>query len=77
VLLEQIDDVIAQDNASEQEKVEFTPELLHSMATELNAALAVDHVMLRGINRQNRSENRPRIYSQVLIKKVKLKCCGI
>ena len=36
VLLEQIDDVIAQDNASEQEKVEFTPELLHSMASELN-----------------------------------------
>ena len=40
VLLEQIDDVIAQDNASEQEKVEFTPELLHSMAKELNASLA-------------------------------------
>ena len=40
VLLEQIDDAIAQDNASEQEKVEFTPELLHSMARELNAALA-------------------------------------
>jgi hypothetical protein len=42
VLLEQIDDVIAQDNASEQEKVEFTPELLHSMASELNAALAAE-----------------------------------
>jgi len=42
VLLEQIDEVIAQDNASEQEKVEFTPELLHSMASELNAALAVE-----------------------------------
>jgi hypothetical protein len=42
VLLEQIDDVIAQDNASEQEKVEFTQELLHSMASELNAALAVE-----------------------------------
>ena len=40
VLLSQIDDVIAKDNASEQEKVEFTPELLHSMACELNAALA-------------------------------------
>ena len=40
VLLAQIDDVIAQDNASEQEKVEFTPELLSSMASELNAALA-------------------------------------
>ena len=40
VLLSQIDDVIAQDNVSEQEKVEFTPELLHSMARELNAALA-------------------------------------
>ena len=39
-LLSQIDDVIAQDNASEQEKVEFTPELLHSMARELNTALA-------------------------------------
>ena len=42
VLLEQIDDVIAQDNASEREKVELTPELLHSMASELNAALAAD-----------------------------------
>ena len=40
MLLSQIDDVIAQENASEQEKVEFTPELLHSMARELNAALA-------------------------------------
>ena len=40
VLLSQIDDVIAQDNASEQEKVGFTPELLHPMARELNAALA-------------------------------------
>jgi hypothetical protein len=40
VLLSQIDEVIAQDNASEQEKVEFTPELLHSMARELNAALS-------------------------------------
>ena len=40
VLLLQIDDVIAQDNASGQEKVEFTPDMLHSMARELNAALA-------------------------------------
>ena len=40
VLLSQIDDVIAQENASEQEKVGFTPELLHSMARELNAALS-------------------------------------
>ena len=40
VLLSQIDDMIAKDNTSEQEKVEFTPELLHSMACELNAALA-------------------------------------
>ena len=32
--------MIAQNNASGQEKVEFTPELLHSMARELNAALA-------------------------------------
>ena len=42
VLLEQIDEVIAQDNASEQDKAEFTPELLHSMASELNAALAAE-----------------------------------
>ncbi len=42
VLLDQIDDVIAQENASEREKVEFTPELLHSMASELNAALAAE-----------------------------------
>ena len=40
VLLSQIDDVIAQDNVSEQAKVEFTPELLYSMARELNASLA-------------------------------------
>jgi hypothetical protein len=40
VLLLQIDDVIAQDNASGQEKVEFTPDMLYSMARELNAALA-------------------------------------
>ena len=40
VLLLQIDDVIAQDNACEQEKVEFTPDMLYSMARELNAALA-------------------------------------
>ena len=40
VLLSQIDDVIAQDNVSEQAKVEFTPELLFSMARELNASLA-------------------------------------
>ena len=40
VLLEQIDEAVAQDNASERESVEFTPELLRSMAAELNAALA-------------------------------------
>ena len=40
VLLEQIDEAVAQDNAAERESVEFTPELLRSMATELNAALA-------------------------------------
>ena len=40
VLLSQIDDVITQDNASERERVEFIPELLHSMARELNAALS-------------------------------------
>ena len=42
VLLDQIDDVTAQENASEQEKLEFTPELLSSMASELNAALAAE-----------------------------------
>ena len=40
VLLEQIDEAVAQDNAAERESVEFTPELLSSMAAELNAALA-------------------------------------
>ena len=40
VLLEQIDDATAQENVSGQEKAEFTPELLHSMARELNAELA-------------------------------------
>ena len=42
VLLEQIDQVIAQDNASEQDKVEFTPEQLRSMVSELNTALAAE-----------------------------------
>ena len=40
VLLEQIDEAVAQDNAAERESVEFTPELLRSMAAELNESLA-------------------------------------
>jgi len=39
VLLEQIDEAVAQDNAAERESVEFTPELLRSMAAELNESL--------------------------------------
>jgi transposase len=42
VLLEQIDEVIAQDKASENESVEFTPEAIISLADELKAALATE-----------------------------------
>ena len=38
-LLEQVDESIAQDNATETEKVEFTPETLTDMAEELKQAL--------------------------------------
>ena len=59
VLLSQIDDVIAQDNTSEQEKVELTPELLHSMACELNAAL--------------REEPEPATKAEKMVRKAKQK----
>lgn len=42
VLLEQIDEVIAQDKASENESVEFTPEAIIGLADELKAALATE-----------------------------------
>ena len=58
VLLEQIDDVIAQDNASGQEKVEFTPELLHSMASELNAALASEPKPVTTEEKERRKERK-------------------
>ena len=58
VLLAQIDDVIAQDNASEQEKVEFTPELLHSMASELNAALAAEPKPVTKEEKEKRKERK-------------------
>lgn len=40
VLLQQIDEVIAQDKATESERVEFTPETLTTLIGELNEALA-------------------------------------
>ena len=58
MLLEQIDDVIAQDNASGQEKVEFTPELLHSMASELNAALASEPKPVTTEEKERRKERK-------------------
>ena len=42
ILLEQIDEVIAQDNAAGSERVEFTPEALTSIIGELNGALATE-----------------------------------
>lgn len=42
VLLQQIDEVIAQDNASDPEQVEFTPEALTSLIDELKEALPVE-----------------------------------
>ena len=58
VLLEQIDDVIAQDNASGQEKVGVTPELLHSMASELNAALASEPKPVTTEEKERRKERK-------------------
>ena len=40
VVLQQIDEVIAQDNSAESERVEFTPETLNTMIGELKDALA-------------------------------------
>lgn len=40
VILQQIDEVIAQDNSVESERVEFTPETLNTMIGELKDALA-------------------------------------
>ena len=42
ILLEQIDEVIAQDNAAGSERVEFTPEALTSIIGEVNGALATE-----------------------------------
>ena len=42
VLLQQIDDVIAQDKAAETEAVEFTPEALTSLIRDLKEALATE-----------------------------------
>lgn len=42
VLLQQIDEVIAQDKAAESEKVEFTPESLSSLIGDLKDALAAE-----------------------------------
>lgn len=41
MLLEQVDDVIAQDQESLEEVVELSPELLGEIAQELNASLEV------------------------------------
>lgn len=42
ILLGQIDDVIAQDKAAETDKVDFTPETLTSLITELQASLSAE-----------------------------------
>lgn len=42
VLLSQIDDVIAQDKAAESDKVEFTPETLTSLISDLQDSLAAE-----------------------------------
>lgn len=42
ILLRQIDEVIAQDNATEPEKVEITPQALTTMILDLNSALAAE-----------------------------------
>lgn len=42
ILLGQIDDVIAQDKAAETDKVDFTPETLSSLITELQASLSAE-----------------------------------
>ena len=42
ILLQQIDDVIAQDKAAESEPVEFTPDTLNTLIGELKDALAAN-----------------------------------
>lgn len=57
VLLEQIDETIAQDKASENESVEFTPEAIISLADELKAALATESA---GNSKEERKARRNR-----------------
>ena len=42
VLLGQIDDAVAQDKASETDKVDFTPDTLTSLITELQDSLSAE-----------------------------------
>jgi transposase len=54
VLVEQIDEAIAQDKAGENESVEFTPEAIISLAGELKAALATEPAGNTGEEKKSR-----------------------
>lgn len=59
VLLGQIDDVIAQDKAAETDKVDFTPETLTSLITELQASLSSEPTPTdKGHKKQQREKKK-------------------
>ena len=61
VLLQQIDEVIAQDKAAETEAVEFTPEALTSLIGELNDTLATEPEPADKEQRKVRREQKKKI----------------
>lgn len=66
VLLEQIDEAIAQDNATENELVEFTPATISSLAQELKAALAEQPA---GQTKEEKKEHREKQKQVKMIEK--------
>ena len=61
VLLQQIDEVIAQDNAAGSERVEFTPESLTSIIGELNGALVTEPEPVDREQKKHRREREKQI----------------
>ena len=61
VLLEQVDEAIAQDNTSENEQVEFTSETISNLAQELKAALAEQPVAQTKEEKKVRREKQKQV----------------
>lgn len=61
ILLQQIDEVIAQDKSAEAESVEFTPETLDSLIGELKDALAAEPAPADKERRKQRREKKKQI----------------